>query len=495
METQNGHRHISTGVQGLDALLRGGIPADRLHLVEGRPGTGKTTLALQFLLEGVRLGERGVYVTLSETTSELEAVAASHGWSLEGIDICPLRTSQSLSQDERYTLYHPSEIELNEVSDEMLRTIERVQPQRIALDSLSELRLLARDPLRYRRQILALKQFFSGRACTVLLIDDHAAPDSDAQLESLAHGVIRLEQHSVEYGVARRRVDIVKMRGVPFVSGYHDATLRTGGLAVFPRLQANPRAAGPDGQLASGLPDLDELLGGGLGWGTVTLITGPAGTGKTTVASQYMASALAGGHPVSAFLFDERHATFVGRAQALGLPFASAIASGQMHMAQIQPGSFVGGEFADRVRQQVEDRGARVVLIDTINGYLAAMPGLTSPVLRLNELLTYLSEMHVATVLVMAQQGILGAAMPVPLDISYIADTVVLLRFFEASGAVHRAISVVKKRTGPHETTIRELQIGPDRLRVGAALRHFQGVLTGVPAFTGEALPHVGQKP
>jgi circadian clock protein KaiC len=487
------HDVISTGVPGLDTLLCGGLPADRLHLIQGRPGAGKTTLALQFLLNGAANGERGVYVTLSETAAELRGVAASHGWSLDRVELCQLHTEAPQDED-RYTLFHPAEVELGEVSGEMLRVIERVQPTRVALDSLSELRLLSRDPLRYRRQILALKQFFAGRACTVLLIDDHSGADPDAQLESLAHGVIRLDQQSSEYGIARRRLEISKMRGVPFVGGYHDATIRTGGLAVFPRLQAAERPS-PDGHLASGIQGLDALLGGGLSWGTVTLITGPSGTGKTTVASQYLASALAGGHPVSSFLFDERHATFVSRAEALGLPFASAIRSGAMEMVQIRPGSFVPGEFADMVRRQVEDRGARVVLIDTINGYLAAMPGLTSPALRLYEMLTYLNEMHVATVLVMAQQGILGAAMPVPLDVSYIADTVVLLRFFEASGSVHRAISVVKKRTGPHESTIRELQIGPERLQVGAALTHFQGVLTGVPSFTGEALPRVGPKP
>ena len=487
------HQVVSTGVPGLDTLLCGGLPADRLHLIQGRPGAGKTTLALQFLLDGAANGERGVYVTLSETASELRGIAASHGWSVEAIELCQLHTEAPQDED-RYTLFHPAEVELGEVSGEMLRVIERVQPTRVALDSLSELRLLSRDPLRYRRQILALKQFFAGRACTVLLLDDHSGPGADAQLESLAHGVIRLEQQSFDYGIARRRVEISKMRGVPFVGGYHDATIRTGGLAVFPRLEAVVRPT-PEGQLASGIQGLDALLGGGLSWGTVTLITGPAGTGKTTVASQYLASAIAAGDRVSAFLFDERHITFVGRAEALGLPFSSALRSGLMNMAQIEAGSFVAGEFADMVRRQVEDRGARVVLIDTINGYLAAMPGLTSPVLRLYELLTYLNEMHVATVLVMAQQGILGAAMPVPLDVSYIADTVVLLRFFEASGSVHRAISVVKKRTGPHESTIRELEIGPERLHVGAALTHFQGVLTGVPSFVGDVLPRVGPKP
>ena len=480
---------VSTGIAGLDTLLCGGLPADRLYLIQGRPGTGKTTLALQFLLEGAQRGERAVYVTLSETASELRGIAASHGWSLADVELCQLHTAAAEEED-RYTLYHPAEVELGEVSGEMLRLIERVQPSRVALDSLSEFRLLSRDALRYRRQILALKQFFAGRACTVLLIDDHSGSDGDAQLESLAHGVIRLEQQSTEYGIARRRVEIIKRRGVPFVGGYHDATIRTGGLAVFPRLQAAGRAALP-GQLASGVDGLDDLLGGGLGWGTATLITGPAGTGKTTVASQYLGAALAEGQPVSAFLFDERHATFIARAESLGLPLGDALASGRMKMAQIQPGSFVAGEFADVVRRQVEEDGIRVVLIDTVNGYLAAMPGLTSPVLRLYELITYLNEMHVATVLVLAQQGILGAAIPGPVDISYIADTVVLLRFFEANGAVHRAISVVKKRTGPHESTIRPLQIGPERLGVGPALTHFQGVLTGVPTFTGITPPRV----
>ena len=484
---------VGTGIPGLDTLLCGGLPTDRLHLIQGRPGAGKTTLALQFLLEGARRGERGVYVTLSETASELRGIAESHGWSLDAVELCQLHTA-AVEEEDRYTLYHPAEVELGEVSDEMLRMIERVQPSRVALDSLSELRLLSRDALRYRRQILALKQFFAGRACTVLLIDDHSGDNGDLQLESLAHGVIRLEQQSAEYGISRRRIQIVKMRGVPFIGGYHDATIRTGGIGVFPRLQAAGRPPLP-GQLESGVEGLDELLGGGLGWGTATLITGPAGTGKTTLASQYLGAALAAGHPVSAFLFDERFPTFVGRAEALGLPLGAALAAGRMRMQQIQPGTFVAGEFADIVRGQVEDGGARVVLIDTVNGYLAAMPGLTSPVLRLYELITYLNEMHVATVLVMAQQGILGASMPVPVDISYIADTVVLLRFFEATGAVHRAISVVKKRTGPHESTIRQLKIGPERLQVGPVLTRFQGVLTGVPTFTGEAVPRVELKP
>lgn len=491
---QQTHTHISTGVPGLDALLRGGIPADRLHLIEGRPGTGKTTLALQFLLAGVREGERAVYVTLSETAAELEAVALSHGWTLDGMDVCQLRTSHSLAQDERYTLYHPSEIELDEVSDEMFRTFDRVQPHRVALDSLSELRLLARDPLRYRRQILALKQFFAGRACTVLLIDDHAAPDTDAQLESLAHGVIALDMQTVDYGLSRRRLEISKMRGVPFVGGFHDAVIRTGGLVVFPRLQALPGDP-PAGQVSSGTPELDALVGGALPWGTTTLLTGPAGSGKSTLASQYVSCALEDGHRVAVFLFEERRRTFMARAEALGMPLREAEQSGRVTISEMVPGSFVPGEFADRVRHAVQEQGVRVVMLDTLNGYLAALPGLAHPVLRLNELLGFLADSHVCTLLVMAQQGLLGASMPVPMDVSYVADTVIMLRFFEASGSVRRAVSVVKKRTGPHEVTIRELQIGPQRLSVGAALTQFQGVLTGVPAYVGASLPPLRHEP
>jgi circadian clock protein KaiC len=475
---------VSTGVTGLDTLLHGGLPANRLYLLEGDPGTGKTTIALQFLLEGVRCGERGVYVTLSETDPELRVVAASHGWNLDGVDICQLETSDAM--EDQYTLYHPSEVELSELTKQVLSKIDAVRPARVAFDSLSELRLLARDPLRFRRQVLSLKQFFAGRACTVLVIDDLTS-ERDGQLQSLAHGVIRLEQQSVDYGIARRRLSILKMRGLPFVGGFHDLAIHTGGMVVYPRLY-DTRAHGVGPTLASNLPELDGLLGGGLAYGTSTLFIGPAGAGKTTLASQYVAAALADGGRAAVYLFDERTDSFLTRGQALGMDFAKSLDRGTLTLEYVMPGSLSPGELADCITREV-DRGANTILLDSLNGYLAAVPGLAHPLIRVHELLMHLSGRGVATLMGLAQQGILGASMPVPLEISYVADTVILLRFFEAMGSVRRALSVVKKRIGPHESTIRELRIGPDRLYVGEALTSFQGVLTGVPQYRGSTEP------
>ncbi len=476
---------VSTGVAGLDTLLHGGLPANRLYLLEGNPGTGKTTIALQFLLEGARRGERGVYVTLSETDQELRAVAASHGWNLDGaVDVCQLETADAV--EDQYTLYHPSEVELSELTKQVLDMIDRVRPTRVAFDSLSELRLLARDPLRFRRQVLGLKQFFAGRACTVLVIDDLSSQD-DGQLQSLAHGVIRLEHQQVDYGVARRRISVLKMRGLSFVGGYHDVSIRTGGIVVFPRLHDMPsHGVGP--ALCGNVPELDDLLGGGLAFGTTTLFIGPAGAGKTSLAAQYVSATLNAGSRAAVYLFDERPASFLTRGHSLGMEFSGAINSGALTLEQVLPGTVSPGELADRINREV-DRGAKTVMIDSLNGYLAALPALPHPLVRVHELLMHLSGRGVATLMVMAQQGIFGSNTPVPLDVSYVADTVVLLRFFEAMGAVRRALSVVKKRIGPHESTIRELRIGPDRLYVGRALSEFQGVLTGVPNYGGPIGP------
>ena len=474
-----------TGIAGLDQLLHGGLPRDRMHLIEGEPGTGKTTLALQFLLEGQRQGERGLYVTLSETDQELHHVAASHGWTLDGIDVYQLAAAAERTADD-YTLYHPAEIELGDLTKAVLEHVDIVKPTRVVFDSLSELRLLARDPLRYRRQILGLKDFFSQRPATVLLLEDHSAGQSDLQLRSLAHGVILLEHLPFEYGRARRRLRIVKLRGTAVTEGFHDFLIRRGGVVVFPQLVTDPAwGSRPSTPIVSGVAELDALIGGGLTWGTTTLFIGPAGAGKSTVAAQYLCGAANPTERAAVFLFDERLATFVARCDALGMRASERIASGHLVVEQIDPGESSPGEFSHRVRHFVEEEGVRLVGIDTLNGYLNAVPTTDAPVIRMHELLSFLNEREVATIIVLAQHGIVGAMMPVPIDLSYLADAIILLRFFEAQGVVRKAISVVKKRTGPHENSIRELTIGPDRVQVGQPLTDFHGVLTGVPQYLG----------
>jgi circadian clock protein KaiC len=460
-----------------------------MHLIEGEPGTGKTTLALQFLLEGRRRGEDGLYVTLSETTEELNHVAVSHGWTLDGVGTFQLAPIAERAADE-YTLYHPAEIELADLTKSVLERVEAAKPTRVVFDSLSELRLLARDPLRYRRQILGLKDFFSRRPSTVLLLDDHSAGDADLQLRSLAHGVLLLEHLPFEYGRARRRLRIVKLRGTAVTEGFHDFVIGRGGLTVFPQLNVETMAgARSSSPVQSGLPEFDALLGGGLSWGTTTLFIGPAGVGKSTVAAQYLCGAANPTTKAAAFLFDERRATFVARCDALGMRASERIASGDLIVEQIDPGVASPGEFAHMVRRYVEADGVRLIGVDTLNGYLNAIPTTDAPVTRVHELLSYLSGRGVATLIVLAQHGTLGASMPVPVDLSYLADAIVLLRFFESQGEVRKAISVVKKRTGVHENSIRELKIGPDRLQVGESLREFQGILTGVPQYTGTPQP------
>jgi len=479
---------ISTGVSGLDELLRGGLTPNRLYLIEGTPGTGKTTLAMQFLLEGRDRGEKTLYVTLSETKNELTAIARSHGWSLDNVELFQLSPAEGVKPEDQYTLYHPAEVELGETVKSVLEIIDRVDPTRVVFDSLSELKLLARDPLRYRRQILALKEYFSGRECTVVMLDDLSAGGSDLQLQSLAHGVILLEMLPFEYGRARRRLRIVKFRGVSIVEGFHDFVIRQGGLDVFPQLVAANESMAGAGVVASGMAELDQLLGGGLTWGTTTLMIGPAGSGKSTLAAHYAASGVTQTNG-AIFLFDERASTFIARCDALGMKLSERLASGHVKLTQIEPGDMSPGEFSHRVRLAVERDNARVILIDSLNGYLNAIPQVEGPLVRMHELLSFLNERGIVTLMVVAQHGIVGSNMATPIDVSYLADTVVLLRFFESAGVVRRAVSVMKKRSGPHEQTIREFQLGPDRLHVGAALSDFQGVLTGVPHYIGAAAP------
>jgi circadian clock protein KaiC len=477
---------------GLDTVLEGGFPADRLYLVEGDPGTGKTTLALQFLLEGVRLGEPVLYVTLSETKEELTAVARAHGWSLEGVNLHELvPPEESLKAEAQYTIFHPSEVELGETTRAVIEEVERIQPRRVVFDSLSEMRLLARDPLRYRRQILALKQFFAGRRTTVLLLDDRTTIDSDLQVQSIAHGVLMLEQLALDYGAERRRLRISKLRGSRFRGGFHDFSIRTGGVEVFPRLvAAGRRAEFKAGVVTSGVAELDAVLGGGLDRGTSTLVLGPAGCGKSSLATHFAAASARRGERAAAFIFDESVNIYLNRAAGLGTDLHKEVEAGHLTVQQVDPAELSPGEFAHTVSGAVERDGARLVVIDSLNGYMQAMPDERFLTAQMHELITYLNQQGVVTLLVMAQHGFLGS-MASPVDVSYIADTVVLLRYFEAAGAIRRAISVVKKRTGRHEDTIREMRLSASRgVEVGEPLTGFSGVLTGVPVFTGQ----VGKK-
>lgn len=481
---------VGTGIEGLDDILRGGLVPNRMYLVEGDPGSGKTTLATQFLLEGVRLGERCLLVTLSESEEELWATARSHGWSLEGIKVVEIFASEeSLKPDARYTMYHPSEVELGETIETVLAEAEQTRPARLIFDSLSELRLLAQNPLRYRRQILALKQFFSRQRCTVLVIDDKTGDIGDRHLHSIAHGVISLERYSPEYGTMRRRLQIVKMRGSDFRAGYHDYAIHRGGVELFPRLVAAEYKT-PFAQEAvkSGLEPLDALLGGGMARGTSTLVLGPAGTGKSTLASQYVVAAAARGEHATLFLFDESVNTLFERSAALGTDVKALVEAGRVSVRQIDPAELSAGEFAHSVRKMVEREKSRVVVIDSLNGYLNSMPSERHLTLHLHELITYLGQQGVMTLLVMAQHGFIGCNIQVPVDASYLADTVILMRYFEAMGEVRQAISVIKKRTGRHERTVRELRFESGRgIVIGEPVREFQGILTGSPMFVGNA--------
>jgi len=475
------------GIPGLDQILGGGLPPNRLYLIEGDPGSGKTTLGLQFLREGMERGETVLYVTLSETKSELTAVAASHGWELDGMPIHELAAAGDrtpFKPDDQYTFFHPSEVELGETTQAVLSEVERVSPRRVVFDSLSEMRLLAREPLRYRRQILGLKQFFVGRDCTVLLLDDRTSADGDLQLRSLAHGVVTLEQLAPEYGAERRRMRVVKLRGVKFLGGFHDFVIATGGLDVFPRLvAADSRTAAEHGTASTGIAALDRLLGHGLDRGTSTLLLGPAGSGKSAIATQVAVAASQRGERVAMYLFDEGLDTFRRRAAGLGADVTPYVDSGHMMLTQVDPAEMSPGEFAERIRSTVARDGTRVVVIDSLNGYLNSMPEERFLLAQLHELFTFLRQRGVITISVVAQHGLVGSGMQSPIDVSYLADNVIVLRFFEAQGAVRQAISVLKKRSGPHEKTIRELRLQARGISIGEPLDDLHGILTGVPQF------------
>jgi circadian clock protein KaiC len=477
----------ATGVEGLDDVLAGGLVRERIYLLEGSPGTGKTTIALQFLLEGARVGERGLYITLSETDEELRESAASHGWTIgDDIEVFEVVPPESLlDANQQQSVLYSSDLELGETTRKIFAAVERAKPGRVVLDSLSEIRLLAQGSLRYRRQILALKHYFARHSATVLLLDDLTSDAEDKTVHSIAHGVIQLEELSPLYGAERRRVRVAKYRGTPFRGGYHDSTIVTGGVKVFPRLKAAEHRAGFSRELvSSGNPQLDELLGGGLERGSASLLIGPSGVGKTLLGFHFVAAAVQRGETVAAFVFDEEIGLLTGRLAEMGIDVEEMQRSGRLVLLPIDAAELSPGEFAHKVRACVMDHGARTILIDSLNGYNTAMPEEQFLILHMHELLQFLNRQGVSTFVTLAQHGLVGS-MTSPVDVTYLSDTIVLLRYFEAAGEVRRAISVIKKRTGTHEKSIRELEISQDGICIGGPLKDFRGVLTGVPVYAG----------
>jgi len=474
---------LDTGIEGLNDILHGGLPPGQMYLLEGEPGTGKTTLACQFIRAGKLRGERTLYITLSEPRSELALSIRSHGWESEDIPIAEFTPAEaSLSAEEQYTVFHPSEIELATTIQRLTSTIDELKPTRLVIDSLSELRLLASDPMRYRRQLLALKQFFSGRETTVMLLDDQTTSESgDGQLRSIAHGVIHMKKIPRSYGVNRRQIEVLKLRGSAYREGFHDYTIETGGVVIYPRLVAAEYDSPEYGERAqSGIKELDAMFGGGVARGSSTLVTGPTGVGKSTIAMQYAYAAAQRGERAIVYAFDEGVRTAKSRAEGLGMDVETQIKRGTLAMSQVDPAELSPGEFVWQIRNDVERNNARVVVIDSLNGFLVSMPGERDLLLHLHELLAYLNQMGVITFLVLTLQGMVGA-MQAEVDVSYISDTVVFLRYFEFDGEIRQVLSVLKQRSGPHERTLRELKLRPGGLAVGDALTGLRGILTGVP--------------
>lgn len=474
-----------TGIAGLDDVLGGGLPHRHVYLVEGAPGSGKTTLGLQFLQAGRARNERGLYVTLSETADELHLVAASHGWNLDGIDVFELVTQEGLSPDLEQSILYPSEVELGETTRAVMAAVERLQPNRLVFDSLSEMRLLAQDPLRYRRQILALKHFFASCHCTVLLLDDMTSQGGDLQLHSIAHGVIALEQGTGDYGPVHRHLRVVKMRGVRYRDGEHDLLLDTGGIHVYPRLiAAEHRSDFLLSVVSTGTQALDRILGGGLSRGSNTLLIGPSGVGKTTTAMSVVLAALQRGERANYYVFDEGSGTLIHRCKALGIDIEPYVASGHLQLLVLDPAEVSPGQFSNMVRRAVEEVGVSTIVIDSLNAYMQSMPGAKFLTLQMHELLSYLNQQGIVTLLVLGQHGLVGEVRT-DVDLSYLSDAIVLFRFFEAKGALLKAVSVIKSRVSRHELSIREFRLGLRGVEVGPPLIDFQGVLAGVPSYRG----------
>jgi circadian clock protein KaiC len=487
------NRRLKSGIEELDHILGGGYAINRLFLVEGAPGSGKTTLALQFLLEGARNSEMGLYVTFSESDEEVRSVSDSHGWNLDGIHLQELSAlGDRLHTEEQYTVFQPADVELSETTQRVIDEVRRIKPLRVVIDSLSEIRLVARDPLRFRRQILALKEILSECGCTVLFLEDHTLGDPDLLLQSIVHGVISLERTQAEYGGVRRKLQVSKMRGGPSLEGLHDFTIRRGGLQVFRRLVAgdasgNGNRPSPAGILKSQNAELDRLVGGGLRWGTGLVLVGPAGTGKSTVGIQIIKAAAAEGHKVCAFLFDEARATYLQRAKNVNLDLSKYIEDGLVQIYPVDPNEQSPGEFAYRARKQVEEQGVRVIVVDSLNGYFTAMTSERFLLAQLHELLAYLNAHSVLTIMSTAQHGMLNNSDTTSFELTYLADLVIYLRYFEAQGRVRKAISVIKNRLSEHETSIREFEITSEGLKIGAPLREFEGILSGIPRYLGSS--------
>ncbi|HTC67026.1 MAG TPA: ATPase domain-containing protein [Candidatus Acidoferrum sp.] len=492
---------LSSGIEELDHILGGGFPARRLFLIEGAPGSGKTTLALQFLLAGSKNSEKGVYVTFSESEDEVRAVAESHGWTLDGINLQELSTlGDRLKNEEQYTVFQPADVELSETLQRVIDDVRRLKPQRVVIDSLSEIRLVARDPLRYRRQILALKEILSECNCSVFILEDYTVGNPDLLLQSIAHGVVLLEKTQSEYGSVKRTLQVTKLRAGPSLEGSHDFVIRRGGLQVFRRLIASDSLDGEPPKDASGLlkttnEELDRLIGGGVRWGTGLVLVGPAGTGKSTVGMQIVSAAAQQGYKTCVFLFDEAKVTYVKRGKNVDLDLAGHIAEGLIELHQIDPNEQSPGEFAYRLRRKVEDEGVRVVVIDSLNGYLTAMTSERFLLAQLHELLAYLNAHGVLTIMTTAQHGMLNTTDTTSFELTYLADLVIYLRYFEAGGSVRKAISVIKNRLSAHETCIREFEITAKGLEIGTPLRQFEGILSGIPKFLGETEDLLNSQP
>jgi len=478
---------LSTGITGLDNILHGGLAKGFLYLVEGNPGAGKTTLALQFLIAGAKKGEKGLYISLAESEAELRHVADSHGMDLKNVEICKISPPEIAGEQGRqYTVFQPAEVELSDVLETILAKVQEINPTRVIIDSMSELRMLARDSLRYRRQVLSLKQFFEGRDCTTLLLDERFKDNEESQVQTIAHGVLCLEVLQRSYGITRRRLEVLKIRASSFREGYHDYVIEKGGVVVFPRLVSGEhRGNSPMTEnLPSGVKELDELFKGGVQRGTSTLILGPTGCGKSTICTQFVVQAAKRGERSAVFTFDETRQSFRVRSRGLGMDIDPYLDKELLHLEQVDPAELSPGEFIYRIRRGVEEKRWRIVVIDSLNGLLNSMSEEEGLAVQLHELLSYLNQVGVASLMVLAQHGLVGS-MSSPTDVSYLADNVLLLRYFEAAGEVRQAISVMKRRSGPHERSIREMRLASGKLVVGEPLKNFSGVLTGTPEFRG----------